>query len=74
MIKYGSRSRFADYLSGRLQVESHMRIVGGHVFQCVIGRFVASIFLLGIEVGGAADEIICCPIDSELAIVKYGRP
>ncbi len=49
-----------------------MRIAGGHVVQCVIGRFVASISLLGIEVGGAADEIICCPIDSELAIVKYG--
>ena len=49
-----------------------MQLAGGHVFRCVIGRFAASISLLGIEVGGAADEIICCPIDSELAIVKYG--
>lgn len=49
-----------------------MRIASGHVLQCVICRFVASISLMGIEIGGAADEIVCCPIDSELAVVKYG--
>ena len=48
-----------------------MQLAGRHVFRCLIGRFVASIFLLGIGVGGAADEVVCCSIDSELAIVKY---
>lgn len=49
-----------------------MRIASRHVFRCVISRFVTSISLLAIDIGGAADEFICCPIDSELATVKYG--
>ncbi len=48
-----------------------MQLAGRHVNRCLIGRFVASISLLGIGVGGVADETICCSIDSGLAIVKY---
>ena len=48
-----------------------MLMAGKHDSQWSIAGFVASMPLLGIAVGGAADEVICCPINSDLASVKY---